>query len=161
MEAPHKMTRDLDQIVHRWEAIEKRLGVLEAAAADAGPVELRHAQGRWEAIEERLGVLEAVTRLDGLSLEQSNSENAPGHDASVGQGWEPKEITPTQQRLTNELAAHGVEGFAFRRVASSYYTWPLEARRQALNAASIHHLYVQLCLCRWETGQCKLMQSAP
>ncbi|KZV45333.1 hypothetical protein F511_04071 [Dorcoceras hygrometricum] len=52
----------------------------------------------------------------------------------------------TEARLSAILCANGVRDFAFKRVPSGYYSWPLEARRDALSAASIHHLCKSIVL---------------
>ncbi|PRQ18158.1 putative ybaK/aminoacyl-tRNA synthetase-associated domain-containing protein [Rosa chinensis] len=46
----------------------------------------------------------------------------------------------TEARLSAILKSKGVNDFSFKTVASDYYDWPLEARRDAVGAASIHHL---------------------
>ncbi|KAK2080884.1 hypothetical protein QBZ16_000738 [Prototheca wickerhamii] len=102
-------------------------------------VALASTEERWSVIERRLGTLETATKLGDLTLEDSD-EPQESEDPEYGRGWEPTEVTATQRRLADELQARGVADFAFRRVASSYYSWPLEGRRQALAAPSIHHL---------------------
>lgn len=52
----------------------------------------------------------------------------------------------TEARLSAILKANGVNDFSFKRVASDYYDWPLEARRDALSAASVHHLCKSIVL---------------
>ncbi|XP_076953137.1 uncharacterized protein LOC143627129 [Bidens hawaiensis] len=47
---------------------------------------------------------------------------------------------------TAVLVAGGVKDFAFKRVPSDYYDWSLEARRDVLAAASIHHLCKSIVL---------------
>ncbi|XP_062029471.1 uncharacterized protein LOC133745425 isoform X2 [Rosa rugosa] len=46
----------------------------------------------------------------------------------------------TEARLSAILKSKGVNGFSFKTVAPDYYDWPLEARRDAVGAASVHHL---------------------
>lgn len=52
----------------------------------------------------------------------------------------------TEARLSAILRANGVKHFSFKRVPSDYYDWPLEARRDALGAASVHHLCKSIVL---------------
>ncbi|XP_059276002.1 uncharacterized protein LOC132030396 [Lycium ferocissimum] len=52
----------------------------------------------------------------------------------------------TEDRLSGILRANGVNDFSFKRVPSDYYDWPLEARRDIVNAASIHHLCKSIVL---------------
>ncbi|GER28038.1 YbaK/prolyl-tRNA synthetase-related family protein [Striga asiatica] len=54
--------------------------------------------------------------------------------------------TTTEGRLSAILAANAVKGFSFKRVPSDYYDWTLEARRDVLGAASIHHLCKSIVL---------------
>ncbi|KAL3818215.1 hypothetical protein ACJIZ3_004120 [Penstemon smallii] len=66
-----------------------------------------------------------------LSLSSSSSTpSATAGDAS----------TTTEDRLSAILRTNAVHDFSFKRVPSDYYDWPLEARRDILVAASIHHL---------------------
>jgi hypothetical protein len=58
----------------------------------------------------------------------------------------PQSQTDTVSRLSSILQTNGVSDFSFKRVASNYYDWSLEARRDALNAASIHHLCKSIVL---------------
>jgi hypothetical protein len=58
----------------------------------------------------------------------------------------PQIHTDTVSRLSSILQTNGVTDFSFKRVASDYYDWSLEARRDALNAASIHHLCKSIVL---------------
>ncbi|XP_058764332.1 uncharacterized protein LOC131637779 [Vicia villosa] len=61
---------------------------------------------------------------------------------------DPKSLpdTDTVSRLSSILRSNAVNDFSFKRVASDYYDWPLEARRDALNAASVHHLCKSIVL---------------
>lgn len=52
----------------------------------------------------------------------------------------------TEGRLSSILRSNGVKDFSFKRVPSDYYTWTLEARRDVLDAASIHHLCKSIVL---------------
>ncbi|KAK9927531.1 hypothetical protein M0R45_024712 [Rubus argutus] len=84
-------------------------------------------------------ILERISNLEiscASLLPQSTSTPTPiptptQNDAVVG---------GTEARLSAILKANGVSDFSFKRVASDYYDWPLEARRDALSAASVHHL---------------------
>lgn len=131
-------------IEERWSSIEDRMAALEAKIGlPPCHVALASTEERWSVIERRLGTLETATKLGDLTLEDSD-EPQESEDPEYGRGWEPTEVTATQRRLADELQARGVADFAFRRVASSYYSWPLEGRRQALAAPSIHHLCADL-----------------
>ncbi|CAN4077234.1 unnamed protein product [Withania somnifera] len=55
-------------------------------------------------------------------------------------------VSTTEDRLSSILHGNGVREFRFKRVASDYYDWPLEARRDVLGAASIHHLCKSIVL---------------
>ncbi|KAK4262620.1 hypothetical protein QN277_028159 [Acacia crassicarpa] len=52
----------------------------------------------------------------------------------------------TEARLSSILLSNGVDEFFFKRVPLDYYDWPLEARRDALGAASIDHLCKSIVL---------------
>lgn len=52
----------------------------------------------------------------------------------------------TEARLSAILLSNGVDDFSFERVPLDYYDWPLEARRDALGAASIDHLCKSIVL---------------
>lgn len=52
----------------------------------------------------------------------------------------------TEPRLSSILLAKGLSHFLFKRVPSDYYDWGLEARRDALGAASIDHLCKSIVL---------------
>ncbi|KAL3647288.1 hypothetical protein CASFOL_008256 [Castilleja foliolosa] len=54
--------------------------------------------------------------------------------------------TTTEGRLSAILRANAVGDFIFKRVPSDYYDWTLEARRDILDAASIHHLCKSIVL---------------
>lgn len=54
--------------------------------------------------------------------------------------------TTTEGRLSAILRANAVSDFLFKRVPSDYYDWTLEARRDILGAASIHHLCKSIVL---------------
>ncbi|KAM7525588.1 hypothetical protein LguiA_015490 [Lonicera macranthoides] len=52
----------------------------------------------------------------------------------------------TEVRLSAILHANGVKDFSFKKVASDYYDWTLEARRDVLGAPSIDHLCKSIVL---------------
>ncbi|KGN55874.1 uncharacterized protein LOC101218396 [Cucumis sativus] len=52
----------------------------------------------------------------------------------------------TVARLSAILTTNAVNDFSFKRVPSDYYDWPLEARRDVLDAASIDHLCKSIVL---------------
>ncbi|KAG8374748.1 hypothetical protein BUALT_Bualt10G0028100 [Buddleja alternifolia] len=54
----------------------------------------------------------------------------------------------TEGRLSAILRSNAaaVRDFSFKRVPADYYDWPLEARRDILGAASIHHLCKSIVL---------------
>ncbi|KAK7330749.1 hypothetical protein VNO77_24948 [Canavalia gladiata] len=54
--------------------------------------------------------------------------------------------TETVTRLSSILRKNGVDDFSFKRVPSDYYDWSLEARRDALSAASVDHLCKSIVL---------------
>lgn len=91
--------------------------------------------GQFDSIERRLVALEVAAGLNpgkaGPRPEDEPLEQQLGAEAS-----------PTQLRLAQDLLSRGVTRFAFRRVPGSYYSWPLEGRRGALDAATVHHLCV-------------------
>ncbi|KAF3448358.1 hypothetical protein FNV43_RR09071 [Rhamnella rubrinervis] len=92
---------------------------------EEGVAELERIQNQ---ILERISVLE-------LSY-LPNSESAPtpsSFDRTIPD-------SDTEARLSAILRANDVKDFSFKRVPSDYYDWPLEARRDALGAASVHHL---------------------
>ncbi|KAK7265917.1 hypothetical protein RJT34_33542 [Clitoria ternatea] len=58
----------------------------------------------------------------------------------------PVDATDTVARLSTILRKNGVDDFSFKRVPPDYYDWPLEARRDALSAASVDHLCKSIVL---------------
>ncbi|KAF9600532.1 hypothetical protein IFM89_009981 [Coptis chinensis] len=52
----------------------------------------------------------------------------------------------TESLLSSILRSNGVYDFAFKRVPSHYYDTPLEARRDILDAPSVHHLCKSIVL---------------
>ncbi|KAG9138616.1 hypothetical protein Leryth_012950 [Lithospermum erythrorhizon] len=59
---------------------------------------------------------------------------------------EGSRLNGTVSRLSSILRSNGVNDFIFKSVPSDYYNWPLHARRDALNAPSIHHLCKSIVL---------------
>ncbi|XP_048447596.1 uncharacterized protein LOC103960606 [Pyrus x bretschneideri] len=87
-------------------------------------------------------ILERISKLESstsASLPQSTSTPIPSSTQNAAVG-------ATEARLSAILLANGVKDFAFKRVASDYYDWSLDARRDALRAASIHHLCKSIVL---------------
>ncbi|PON40628.1 LOW QUALITY PROTEIN: YbaK/aminoacyl-tRNA synthetase-associated domain containing protein, partial [Parasponia andersonii] len=67
--------------------------------------------------------------------------------SSIVQGLSELELeSDTEARLSSILRSNGVKEFNFKRVPSDYYDWPLEARRDALAAPSVHHLCKSIVL---------------
>ncbi|KAM6557850.1 hypothetical protein CsatB_004869 [Cannabis sativa] len=69
--------------------------------------------------------------------------------AGAGSDIEESELvaeSDTEARLSSILRSHGVKDFCFKKVASDYYNWPLEARRDALSAPSVDHLCKSIVL---------------
>ncbi|XP_022639152.1 uncharacterized protein LOC106767318 isoform X2 [Vigna radiata var. radiata] len=81
-------------------------------------------------------LLQRISKLEHSYLPSSLSRNDTVQDAG----------TDTVARLSSILRSNGVPEFSFKRVPSDYYDWPLEARRDALSAASIHHLCKSIVL---------------
>ncbi|TKY55436.1 hypothetical protein E2542_SST19851 [Spatholobus suberectus] len=93
-------------------------------------------------MEEALAELEGVQTqlLQRISkLEHSLLPSSPSPNDTV-------DDTDTVGRLSSILRNNGVHDFSFKRVSSDYYDWPLEARRDALSAASVHHLCKSIVL---------------
>lgn len=67
-------------------------------------------------------------------------------DASASAATISNDESDTEARLSSILRTHGVNDFAFKKVPSDYYDWPLEARRDALAAASVDHLCKSIVL---------------
>jgi hypothetical protein len=99
-------------------------------------------------MEESLAELERVQThlLQRISKLEQHS-NLPSHtNPNPPLNNNPQIHTDTVSRLSSILQTNGVSDFSFKRVASDYYDWPLEARRDALKAASIHHLCKSIVL---------------
>ncbi|WJX89064.1 hypothetical protein P8452_71088 [Trifolium repens] len=99
-------------------------------------------------MEESLAELERVQThlLQRISKLEQHS-NLPSHtNPNPPLINNPQIHTDTVSRLSSILQTNGVTDFSFKRVASDYYDWSLEVRRDALNAASIHHLCKSIVL---------------
>lgn len=99
-------------------------------------------------MEEALGELERVQTqlLQRISKLEQNSHLPPNPPLTNDPHTDTEAETETVSRLSSILHTNNVNDFSFKRVASDYYDWPLEARRDALNAASIHHLCKSIVL---------------
>lgn len=103
-------------------------------------------------MEEALGELERVQTqlLQRISKLEQDSHFPPNppliNDPHTDTDTETETETETVSRLSSILHTNNVNDFSFKRVASDYYDWPLESRRDALNAASIHHLCKSIVL---------------
>ncbi|KAL3598917.1 hypothetical protein D5086_006835 [Populus alba] len=83
-------------------------------------------------------ILNRISKLE-LSLStqsNNNKDNLPACDGG----------DTTEARLSTILRSNGVKDFAFKKVSSDYYDWPLESRRDVLGAASIDHLCKSIVL---------------
>ncbi|XP_011081232.1 uncharacterized protein LOC105164309 isoform X1 [Sesamum indicum] len=79
-------------------------------------------------------------RISDLELSHSLSLQSSAADANADAS------TTTEGRLSAILLSNSVRDFSFKRVPSDYYEWTLEARRDILGAASIHHLCKSIVL---------------
>ncbi|XP_043716072.1 uncharacterized protein LOC122664358 [Telopea speciosissima] len=71
----------------------------------------------------------------------------PEHfSAAVSVSSQDERNSVTVSRLSAILRAKGVDDFVFKRAPSDYYDRPIEARREILGAASIHHLCKSIVL---------------
>jgi hypothetical protein len=82
-------------------------------------------------------ILNRISKLE-LSLSTQNNNN---NNLSACDGGDT-----TEARLSTILRSNGVNDFAFKKVSSDYYDWPLESRRDVLGAASIDHLCKSIVL---------------
>ncbi|XP_009605230.1 uncharacterized protein LOC107826295 [Nicotiana tabacum] len=107
-------------------------------------VELEKIQTR---ILERIKILEhsliPSNSSPNLSLETSNKSSTAADPFLSASGTT---ASATEDHLSSILVVNGVREFSFKRVPSDYYDWPLEARRDVLGAASIHHLCKSIVL---------------
>ncbi|KAH6828194.1 YbaK/aminoacyl-tRNA synthetase-associated domain-containing protein [Perilla frutescens var. hirtella] len=83
----------------------------------------------------RLSDLELSLLSQSFSLSSTATATATADDSAT-----------TEDRLSAILRAKSVRDFSFKRVSSDYYDWTLEARRDVLGAASIHHLCKSIVL---------------
>ncbi|XP_070679551.1 uncharacterized protein [Malus domestica] len=101
-------------------------------------------------MEDSLAKLERIQTqiLERISkLELSNSASLPQSTSTpIPCSTQNSAVGATEARLSAILLANGVKDFTFKRVASDYYDWSLDARRNALRAASIHHLCKSIVL---------------
>ncbi|GMN32730.1 hypothetical protein TIFTF001_003815 [Ficus carica] len=74
------------------------------------------------------------------------SLHLPDASASASAATFSNDESDTEAGLSSILRTHGVNDFAFKKVPSDYYDWPLEARRDALAAASVDHLCKSIVL---------------
>ncbi|XP_022881106.1 uncharacterized protein LOC111398439 isoform X2 [Olea europaea var. sylvestris] len=84
-------------------------------------------------------ILQRISDLELLYLPQHVSQSVSISAAAA-------DNSTTEGRLSSILRSNGVKDFSFKRVPSDYYTWTLEARRDVLDAASIHHLCKSIVL---------------
>lgn len=84
-------------------------------------------------------ILQRITNLE-LSLLPTGDTPLSAASTAVA------DDTTTVDCLSSILLGNGVRDFCFKRVASDYYDWPLEARRDVLGAASVHHLCKSIVL---------------
>ncbi|XP_010258976.1 PREDICTED: uncharacterized protein LOC104598550 [Nelumbo nucifera] len=89
----------------------------------------------------QLGILQRITELELSLLPQQFSAalSVSPHEEDYSDGT-------TESRLSAILRANGVRDFLFKRVPSDYYDRPIEARREILEAPSIHHLCKSIVL---------------
>ncbi|GLT78390.1 hypothetical protein SLA2020_499270 [Shorea laevis] len=87
------------------------------------------------------GILERISKL-----ERSLLPDSPTTTAVVSAISNSVADCDTEARLSNILRSNGVNNFSFRKVPSDYYDWSLESRRDALGAASVHHLCKSIVL---------------
>ncbi|KAL9387229.1 hypothetical protein Peur_020353 [Populus x canadensis] len=82
-----------------------------------------------------------LNRISKLELSLSTQNNNNNNNLSACDGGDT-----TEARLSTILRSNGVKDFAFKKVSSDYYDWPLESRRDVLGAASIDHLCKSIVL---------------
>ncbi|XP_075517952.1 uncharacterized protein LOC142552176 isoform X1 [Primulina tabacum] len=90
-------------------------------------------------------ILHRISKLERSHLPQHFSQSLSLSPATAASASAAADVT-TEVRLSSILCANGVRDFAFKRVPSDYYCRPLEARRDVLSAASIHHLCKSIVL---------------
>lgn len=100
------------------------------------PARMRMEEALAELERVQTQLLQRISKLERSHLPSPSSQNDTVEDTA----------TDTVARLSSILRSNGVPDFSFKRVPSDYYDWPLEARRDALSAASIHHLCKSIVL---------------
>ncbi|KAL3499553.1 hypothetical protein ACH5RR_038646 [Cinchona calisaya] len=91
-------------------------------------------------------ILQRLTNLE-LSLLPDHFSHAHSLSTpSAASSAAGDDKSTTEGRLSVILHTNGVKDFIFKRVPSDYYDWPLEARRDVLGAASVHHLCKSIVL---------------
>ncbi|CAI9095866.1 OLC1v1031895C2 [Oldenlandia corymbosa var. corymbosa] len=91
-------------------------------------------------------ILQRITDLE-LTADQSSDSFPLSSSSSCSAGAGAADDTSTTEgRLSAILRSKGVRDFSFKRVPSDYYDWTLEARRDVLGAASIHHICKSIVL---------------
>ncbi|CAA0395482.1 unnamed protein product [Arabidopsis thaliana] len=86
----------------------------------------------------QIEILHKISILESFFLPQ-NSSAAPSPSLPVDEN-------ETVTRLSTILQSGGVNDFCFKRVATDYYDWPLESRRDVLGAPSVDHLCKSIVL---------------
>ncbi|KAB2054076.1 hypothetical protein ERO13_A12G219900v2 [Gossypium hirsutum] len=89
----------------------------------------------------QLQILRRISKLE-LSHLPQNAEPIPSSSPLTNSDAS----SDVEACLSNILRSNGVNDFIFKRVASDYYDWPLESRRDVLGAASVHHLCKSIVL---------------
>ncbi|KAM1037524.1 hypothetical protein ACFX15_031728 [Malus domestica] len=87
-------------------------------------------------------IIERISKLElstSASLQQFTATPIPTSTQNAA-------VSANEARLSAILLANDVKNFAYKRVPSDYYDWSLDARRDALGAASIHHLCKSIIL---------------
>ncbi|CAN1333454.1 hypothetical protein LINPERPRIM_LOCUS36049 [Linum perenne] len=87
----------------------------------------------------QIGILQRISKLEATLNLQVDNDDTRLHQ-------QPTNAATTEDRLSAILRSNGVTDFSFKRVASDYYDWPYESRRDVLGAASIHHLCKSIVL---------------
>ncbi|GAB2274155.1 hypothetical protein Dimus_008924 [Dionaea muscipula] len=87
------------------------------------------------------GILERIMKLERCHLPQQFSSYSLSPSSAADRA-----ASATVDRLSTILRSNNVSDFIFKRVPSDYYDLPLEARRDVLGAASIHHLCKSIVL---------------
>lgn len=113
------------------------------------PVEVNREDGGRVRKMKRLAELEGlqIRILHRISdLELSHLPHSFSHSLSFSSSAADDSAATIEDRLSAILRANAVRDFSFKRVPSDYYDWTLEARRDVLAAASIHHLCKSIVL---------------